>query len=61
MPSKGAKEMNLSQFSVTDLEKYYKRKIECSKCSNVYGSDSPVDNGLCPLCCDKDHKRGGKK
>lgn len=36
-----------------DLNFYYKYYLKCRCCGNEYGTDSPKDNGWCPICIGK--------
>jgi hypothetical protein len=36
-----------------DLNFYYKYYLKCRCCGNEYGTDSPRDNGWCPICIGK--------
>lgn len=44
-----------------DLDKYYVEIRRCIICKQKYGNDTDKDDGICPICQTRLHKRGRKK
>jgi rubrerythrin len=52
--------MNLKEATL-DLMNYYKYVLKCKKCNIFYGTDSPKDNHICPICDTRGNNFKGRK